>query len=782
MAEYSVVGKRLPRVDAPAKATGAAQYAADLRLPGLLTGRILRSPHPHARILNIDTTRAAGLAGVRAVLTGRDTLGAKLGNWRLFPELLDEEGLASDKVRFVGDAVAAVAAVDADVAEEALKLIKVDYEVLPAVFTIEEALAEGAPLVHDKFERNISVVRDIIIGDVERGFRESDYVREDEFSTQAVQHCSMEPHVCVASFDPAGKLTVWLSSQAPYIAQCLLAKGMGLRENDVRVIMPEVGGGFGAKMELFSTEFCACLLSMKTGNPVRVEYTRHEEFVATRRRHPEVIRVKTGVKRDGTLVARESNIILEGGAYHAMGPTVTLCSGIFSLLPYRIPNFRFHGTRVFTNNLPSGAMRGLGGPQPNFAVESQLDLISKELGIDPVELRLKNAMRLGDTVPEFVPQLASCGFTECITRVAEASGWKKIRKRPEEGQGIGISCYMWSSGGLFNWFNTSLPFSEATVRLNNDGTVNLYTRAADCGQGSSTVLSQILAEELGLSLKDVKITAGDTETTSADMGAWSSRITFQAGNAVKKAGAEVKRQIFEVARQKLEARIHEDLEARDGKIFIKERPNKIMSLADAVVAAQRSRGSPVIGHGDYTPRGKGLFSAAFSFGAQAAEVRVDKETGRTRVVKLTTAHDCGQPINPMQVEGQLHGSAHMSLGMALHEEMRFSNGKVMNPSFRDYHMLRSTDMPDMEAIEVITFEPEGPFGAKEAGEGLTAPTGGAVANAVLHATGLVFHSLPITSEKVCSALSVSDSTVTASKRKKTENAVGKRAVQEKEGN
>ena len=753
MGSYSVVGKSIPNMDSLVKVTGGAVYTGDLKMPGLLIGKILRSPHAHARILNINTAKASKLPGVRRIITGKDTLGIKYGMWRVRPEFLDEEGLATEKVRYLGDAVAAVAAIDEDTALEALELIRVEYEPLPAVFTFEEAMKEGAPLVHEGFKSNVNVIRKIDIGDVEKGFKKCDYVREDTFHTQSVQHCPMETHVCVASYDPLGKLTLWDSTQSPYFVQVNLAATLGLRENDVRVIKGYVGGGFGNKVEFFSNEFCASLLAMKTGRPVRIEYTRREEFTVTRRRVPEIIKMKTGVKKDGTLVARESTILLDGGAYTGQVPTTTMLSGILGLFPYRIPNYRYLGQRVYTNNKPSGAMRGHGALQPNFASEVQLDLIAEELGIDPLDLRLKNAMQAGDGVPGIAPEITSCGLTECIKKLKESTHWRKKRKELPEGRGIGISCYAFTSGGIFNWFNTTLPFSEALVKLNNDGTVNLYTRAADIGQGVNTILIQMVAEDLGIRFEDVRIIAGDTETSTADLGAWSSRLTIHMGNAVRKAALDAKRQVFEIVGEKLGLRLHEELGARDGQIYIKERPDRAISFAEAVAAAQRAKdGMPIMGRGAYTPKGKGLVSSAWSFGAQAAEVEVNKETGVVRVLHLTTAHDCGTAINPRLVDGQLEGSAHMGLGQALSEDLMFQEGRVLNPSFRDYKLFTAPDMPEVKSIVVETYEPEGPFGAKEAGEGLTIPTGGAVANAMLHATGAAFKRLPITPEETFRAL------------------------------
>ncbi len=754
MGSYSIIGKSFPNIDSPVKVRGAAVYAGDIKMPGMLIGKILRSPHAHARIVNIDSTKARNLQGVKAVLTGRDTLGLKYGFWRVRPELLDEQGLVTEKVRFIGDSVAAVAAIDEDTAEEALRLIEVEYELLPAVFSLEEAMRAGASVLHDQFQNNISAVRKINIGNVDEAFKQCDYVREDRFETQAAQHCSLEPHVCVAEFDGTGKLTVWDSTQSAYFVQVQLAEMLGLRENDVRVVRVHTGGGFGNKVELFANEFCASLLARHTRRPVKIEYTRKEEFTVTRRRVPETIVMKTGVTRDGKILARESTILLDGGAYNSQMPTTTMLSGMFGLLPYRIPNYRYLGRRVYTNNMPSGAMRGHGGPQPNFASEMQLDLIAKEIGIDPLDLRLKNAMQPGDGVPGIAPEILTCGLTECLEKLAEATDWRNKRKNLPPGRGIGLSCYGFVSGGIFNWFKTKLPFSEVQIKLNEDGIVNLYTRAIDVGQGSNTVLAQILAEELGIEFEDVRVLSGDTETSVADLGAWASRQTLQTGNAVKMAAAEAKRQLFEMAAHKLDLDMHEVLEARGRRIYIKGRPDKGMPFTEVVLAVQKAKGGmPIVTRGAYTPRDKGLVSSAWSFGAQAVELEVDKETGVIRYEKVTTAHDGGTAINPALVEGQLQGSAQMSLGWAYTENLLFDDqGRGLNPNFRDYKVLTAADIPAMESIMVETCEPEGPYGAKEAGEGLTLPTGGAVANAVFHATGFVVKHLPIKPDEIVDSL------------------------------
>ncbi|MBI4288316.1 MAG: molybdopterin-dependent oxidoreductase [Chloroflexi bacterium] len=751
MKEYSVVGKRLPRIDSPAKAMGQAKYAADLVLPRMLHGKVLRSPHPHARILNIDTSQAEGLPGVKAVVTGKDTKGVKFGGWRAFTQLIDQYPLCMDKVRYIGDEVAAVAAVDEDTAEEALDLIRVDYEPLQAILDPEAAMKEGAPRIHEEVERNICWSRFIEFGNVEEGFARSDYVREDNFSLQTQAYAPTEPRACLASFDHAGRLTIWTSTQCPYPVQCQLAAALGLREGDVRVVQPFLGGGFGAKFELFPYEVCCSLLAQKTGRPVKMMYTRQEEFSASRTRHAMKIWLKTGFKKDGTLMARQARAVLDGGAYTSFGPTVTFTAGFFHTLLYRLPNYKYEGYRVFTNKPPSSGMRGIGAVQPFFAGETQMDMVARDLGIDPIELRLKNARQPNEVIPKLTT-VNSCGLSECLTKVGESTRWHERQSKLPPGRGIGIACAGQQSGGAFNWFRTRLAFSNARVRANDDGTVVLFAGAADIGQGSSTVLCQILAEELGVRFEDVSIVAADTGTTPVDIGTWGSRVTFQAGNAVRAAAIELKKQLFAVVAPKLNAD-PVDLDIKDRKIFAKGRPEPSMPFPEAVTAAQAANKGKILEvAGSYHPEGKGIVSPAYSFVAVVAEVEVDRETGQVKVDRLTVAHDCGQPINPMSVEGQVEGSVHMGLGYALTEQVVSEKGEMLNPSFLDYRIPTALDMPEVKIIEVITDEPEGPFGAKEAGEGCVAPVAPAIANAIYDAIGVRVKDLPITPEKVLKAL------------------------------
>jgi len=746
---FNIVGKDVPRTDARSKATGAAVYTDDLKLPGMLYGKILRSPIAHGKILHIDISRAKALKGIKCVVTGADTPKIKYGNWRLYPQTQDEYPLAIDKVRFIGDEVAAVAGVDKDTAEEALSLIRVEYEELPAVFDVQGSVKRGAPVIHDLTPTNISVDRNIQYGDLEKSFSESDYVREDIFTVHAVNHAYMEPCATLAQCDPDGRITIWTSTQTPYIVQCLLASTLGMRENDIRVIKPAVGGGFGGKMEMRPWDFCAAFMAKRTGKPVKITLTREEEFSCGRRRHPMIIRSKVGFKKDGTMMAKDLNIMLDGGAYNSMGPTATFLCGNFGAMLYRMPSYRFIGQHVYTNKPPSGAMRGFGAPQSLFAAETQMNIVAEELGIDPIDLRIKNAMQAGDEIPD-VATISSCGLIDSLKEAKGLSGWKRKRKQLKGGRGIGVACYSFISGGVFNWFNTQYPFSSAEVRAFADGTVHLLTMASDIGQGSDTVLKQILAEELGLNMEDIRLTAADTAMTpQGDLGTWGSRVTLMAGNAVLDAARKIKEQLLGAVSSKFDLNVIFKIECKNGRIYADGKPERGMTFGEAVAYIQKAnRGIPLVARGYYTPRGRGIVSPAFSFGTQVAQVLVDKETGIVKVEKMWTAHDCGTVINPMSVEGQLEGSVHMGLGYALSEQLIVEEGKTLTTSFLDYKIPNAMDMPPGESVCIETYEPEGPMGAKEAGEGLVSPTAPAIGEAVFHATGFRCKDLPITPEKV----------------------------------
>ncbi|HLB11832.1 MAG TPA: molybdopterin cofactor-binding domain-containing protein, partial [Dehalococcoidia bacterium] len=556
--EYSVVGRSLPKVDAPGKAKGETVFTTDLRLPGMLHGRLLRSPLPHARLLNVDPSRALRLPGVKAVVTGAETP-IPFG---YLPITADQYPLARDKVRYIGDEVAAVAAVDEDTAEEALSLIRVDYEELPAVFDPVEALKEGAPQLHDKAPGNVAGEFMMDFGDVEAAFAAADFVREDRFVTAAVTHCPLESHSAVASWDAGGRVTLWTSTQNPFLVRRNITRSLGIPDHKLRLVVPPVGGGFGGKIEAMANEYAAVLLARKAGRPVRLALSREEVFCATRRRIPLVIDMRTGIKADGTLLGIDAAVIADGGAYQSTGMLVLFHGGAYLNLPFRVANIRYKGYRAYTNKPPSGAQRGHGVPQMRYAFESQLDMLAEAIGMDPVEVRLRNAVQPGERTANGW-EVNSAGLTEAIRSVARPPDAQVRLHRGRTGRGWGMGCGSFISGPKM------VPgfVSTAMIKLDQDGNVALLTGAVDIGQGSSTILGQIAAEELGVGLDQVQVIASDTGVTPIELCTGASRITMWVGNAVKNAAASAKAQLMEVVAEKLECRA-EDLEARNGRYYV----------------------------------------------------------------------------------------------------------------------------------------------------------------------------------------------------------------------
>lgn len=756
MSEYSVVGKRLPRLEGISKATGEAFYADDLNLTGMLHGKILRSPVPHARILNIDASKALSLPGVKAIITGKDTLGKKYG---VYTKTSDQQCLATEKVRYIGDEVAAVAAVDEDTAQEALNLIKVDYEELPAVFDPEEAIQPGAPLIHDTGSNRFGRTY-LDYGNVEQGFKDSYYIREDRYVTGYQSHCPMEPHIAVASWDSSGKLTIWTPNMSPFAKRLQLAKTLGITQSNIRVCKSYVGGAFGGKAELFSLDFCSSLLSKKTGKPVKIRYTREEVFTNTRLRHPTIIEIRTGVKKDGTILARDARVLVDTGAYAGTGilAVYLTCSSFFKT--YRVPNLRYEGYCSYTNKPPSGPQRAHGTIQARFAEEAQLDMIANELGVDPVEIRLRNARQKGDEYPN-KSVITSCGLSDCIKRTAEAAGWKEKRGKKSGvlsqgnvARGIGIACTTGLTSLNINPFTPSAAF----VKFNEDGRANLLTGAPENGQGTETMLAQICAEELGLGLEDIVVTAADTDVTPHDIGSYLMALTFVSGNAVKNAASDAKKQLLEIASGMLEAPV-DKLEARNRRIYIKDRPERGLSFAE-VVRQGLIKGEPVLGKGHYMPKteylnvatGEGKFCPTYTFSCQVTEVEVDKTTGQIVILNTTVAHDCGFAINPMDVEGQIHGSIATSQAYALTEDIALEKGKVLNPDYLNYGIPVSLDIGSIKPLIVESQDPEGPFGAKDVGETPTHVGPAAIANAIYDAVGVMIKDLPLTPDKILRAL------------------------------
>jgi carbon-monoxide dehydrogenase large subunit len=753
------VGQPIARLDAPEKVTGRAVYGVDLKLPGMLHAKILRSPVPHARIARIDTSRARRVTGVRAVVTGRDapyTHNASIiRDWPFF---------ALDKVRHVGEAVAAVAAVDEETAEEALGLIDVDYEEIPAVFEGEAAMAPGAPLVHEQLidypraeafhpvaGTNICNHFKLRRGEADRVLAGCAVVVEERYTTAMMQHCPMEVHVAVAQQASDGRLTVWTSAQSPYWTRGELATALGIPMSDIRVVVPYVGGGFGAKHAVKIEQY-AVALAMKAGNrPVRLCLTRAEEFGTALVRQPTVIDIKTGVTREGLIMARQIRIVWNTGAYADLSPAVSRNAGFAAAGPYVIPHVWVDSYCVYTNNPVSGAFRGFGVPEVTWAGESQLDTVARRLGMDSLQLRLRNAVEegsesvLGET-------LHSVGVKECLRKAAAAVGWDRPRA---PGRGRGVACMHKSTG--------TPSSSAAFVKLNEDGTVSLLSSAVEMGQGAATVLAQIVAEELGVKPEHIRVVAPDTDVTPFERSTTSSRTTFHAGNALLAAARDARSQMLAVAADLLEANA-EDLELRDERVWVKGVRDRSVPLSGLWKAGMYSRGQyPILGRGAYSTSGiydpldpqtgRSKRSTAFwMYAAQAAEVEVDRETGKVTVLKLTAAHDVGKAINPRTCEQQIEGALVMGLGQALFEQLVLDQGRPVNPSFIEYKIPCTLDIPQLEAILVEAEHREGPFGAKGLGEPGLAPTAAAIGNAILDALGIRMRDLPITAEKVLRAL------------------------------
>lgn len=750
MDNLDVVGKSLPRVDALDKATGQAVYAADVDLPGMLHARIKRSPLPHARILNINTSRAAKLPGVRAVLTGREVNLPRFGR-----VIKDKQVLATDKVRYVGDPVAAVCATDLDTVEEALDLIEVEYEELPAVFDPISAIGPDAPIIHEELESyeaiypyarkgNICSHMQVVRGDVELGFKESDYIFENEFKTPLIHQAYLEPHCSVAQVDRSGKITVWTSTQAPFNLRDELAAFLGIPLVKIRVIVGAVGGAFGGKHGA-SIEPVCILLSRLCSKPVKMALDRDEEFTATTPRHSINIKFKTGVKKDGALLAHQADIIFDTGAYAESGPWVMSRPTYLSTGPYRVPNVRVEGRVVYTNRVASGSMRGVGVPQTTFAIESHMDMMAKELSISPLEMRLKNALVEGD-LSSIGQRLEGVTLKKCISEAIREGGYRRKR-------GMGMACAQYPCSGA--------P-SSAAITVNHDGSMVLSAGIADLGTGSRTLLLQIAAQETGIPFEKAAIISGDTELTPYDSGSGASRVTYITGMAVKIAAQDVKEQLLTAAADMLEAN-REDLVATDGMISVKGSPNKKVTIARAAFFAQNRRGGPIIGRGSYRedePAYDQSCTIGFradslpciTFSCHIAEVEVDEETGKVRVVSYTAAHDVGKAINPAGLEGQIEGAISQGLGFALSEELLIRDGTVLNGSFRNYLIPRASEAVPVKTVFVEEPGSTGPYGAKGVGEQASVPSMAAIANAIYDAVGVRIKELPITPDKILTAL------------------------------
>lgn len=763
-----VIGRRMRKTDGLDKSTGRARYTDDLALPGMLHGKILRSPHPHARILEIDTSAAEAMPGVLGVVTGAE-MPTPYGIIVWTP---DEQALATDRVRYVGDAVAAVAAVDEETANRALGAVRVAYEVLEPILDPEEAIRRTDVQIHEPKKEgrngNVSKVVELEFGDVEGGLAGADVVVEGEYFFEGTTHTPIEPHCAVGLWEeggaPNGRLTVWSSTQVPHYLHRELARVLELDPAKVRVVQPPVGGGFGGKSEPFDLEFCVAKLAMKTGRPVKILYTREEVFYAHRGRHPFRMRYRVGATADGKLTAVDARTVLDGGAYSSFGLVTTYYSGQLLTAPYEMPAYRFHSTRAFTNKPACGPKRGHGSVQPRFAFEVQLDKLAERLGIDPIELRRRNFM--GDyrrTVNEL--RVTSNGFLQCLDAVERASEWKRRFRSLPFGRGIGVagSCYI--SGTNYPIYPNRMPQSAVQLQVDRSGRVAVFSGASDIGQGSDSLVAYIVCEELGVPLDYVRVLASDTDLTPVDLGAYSSRVTFMLGNACIDAARKLKALVREAVAEEWGVKPGRVLLA-GGRAMDAQDTGRSMPIAEAFRLAESMHGTlgavgwydtPKDVHGEYRGGTIGA-SPAYSFTAHVAEVEVDPETGFVDVKTIWVAHDCGRALNPAIVEGQMEGSAYMGFAEALMEEHVFKDadhgraGLHNAPSLLDYRIPTSLDTPELRSLIVESIDPEGPYGAKEAGEGPLHPSIPAIANAIHDAVGVRMDALPFSPPRVWRAL------------------------------
>ena len=763
---HAVVGHNLEKVDAVKLAAGRPAFTDDVNIPGMLIGKILASPHAHARIKRIDVSKAKALPGVHAVLTHENVPRVPhttAGQGWPEPSPYDTY-LLDNKVRFVGDRVAAVAAESRAIAEEALRLIEVEYEVLPAVLDMERA--RTGTVIHDEpdstgihdTQHNIAAEIHKQLGDVEQGFRESDIVIERQYRTHRQHHAMLEPHVTITWLDPDDRLVIRTSTQIPFHVRRQVAMILQLPLQRIHVIKPRIGGGFGGKQEMLLEDICGAL-TLATRRPVKIEYTRKEEFYMARSRHPQLLRMKMGFKNDGTILATELDVLASTGAYGSHSSTVQGNTGSKVLPLYRAPNMKFDCEIVYTNTPVAGAFRGYGCPQGYFAQESLVDEVAERLGVDPLELRRQNLIREGDT-DELSAQLGegrkglarlmrSCGIVKCMEQGASAIGWsEKRRARQTDGylrRGVGMACSMQGSG------IAGVDWASAVIVLNENGSYQIHTGAADVGAGADTVLAQIAAETLGVTPNMINIFSGDTDTAPFDVGAYASSTTIISGGAVKKAAEKVRASLLQIASTIVNVPA-EKLSCRDNRIVA----DGVQSWPLAEIARRityKEKMQVMEGASHFNMDSPPPFCATF------AEVEVDVETGRVRVLHLVTAVDCGTAINPQLAEGQVEGAVAQGIGFALTEEMLLNEqGRMINPSFLDYKIMSAKDMPKLTTILVETNEPLGPYGAKSIGEIAINGPAPAIANALYHATGIRFRNLPMRPEDVLRAIHAKEMT------------------------
>jgi 4-hydroxybenzoyl-CoA reductase alpha subunit len=760
----NVVGKPFRKVDARAKCTGQTKFADDIVLPRMLFCKILRSHEPHALIKSIDVSKALALPGVVAIITGKD-LPISYG---ILPVSQDEHALCIDKVRFIGDPVAAVAALDEDVAFDAMNLIEVEYERLNTISSIEEAVLIEEPRIQDYGDAgNIHKKVSLEFGDVEAGFAEADLIREDVFFYEGNTHLPMEQHAAVAYFDPDNKLTLWSSTQTPHYVHRALTKVLEIPASHIRVIATPNGGGFGGKSDPFNHEVIVCKLAMITGRPVKNTLTREEVFYCHRGRHPVLMHVKTGVRKDGAITGMHFQSFLDGGAYGSYGVASTFYTGALQTVTYDVPRYKFQGLRAFTNKPPCGPKRGHGTPQPRFALEVQLDKIAEQLKLDPAAMRRGHLVKPNTVTANYL-RVGSMGLGQCIDKVVDGSdwknrfsGWDQSNRKLPYGKGIGFACSSYICGAGLPIYWNNMPQSGVQLRLDRQGGVCVMCGSTDIGQGSDSILAYIVAEVLGIDPFDIRVVTADTDLTPVDLGSYSSRVTLMTGNAAIQAAERARELLVMAVAEKLSVPI-ENLSLAERRVFDVENPEVGVSFAEAVVLAESKFGT--IGTvGSYSPpRSPGKFkgagvgpSPAYSYSAAVAEVDVDPDTGIVVVERVWIAHDIGKSINPMLVMGQVEGSVYMGLGEVLMEEMIYrANRNVVHkfPSMLEYKSPTTMEMCDVKTYLIEDPDPNGPYGAKEVGQGPLLPVPPAVANAVYDAVGVRIDEVPITPEKVLKAL------------------------------
>ena len=755
MTELSILGRRLPKTNSWAHLTGQAKYADDIVLPRMLYGRLLRSTQAHARIKKLDVSRALAHPGVVAIVTGKD-MPEKMG---IMPSTQDETALAIDKVRYVGEAVAAVAALDEDTAFEALSLIDVEYEPLEAILSIDAALERDDLKIHEESKRaNVFKEVHLSFGDLEAGFAKAEHTRDDWFFFEGNTHAPIESHSCVANGEANGNVTLWTCTQVPHYLHRELEKVLGIPRSRIRVVATPNGGAFGGKSDPFAHEFAACLLALRTKRPVKITLDREEVFYAHRGRHPVKMHLKTGVTRDGEITAVHFQSWLDGGAYASYGIATTYYTGALLTVTYRVPAYKFDGVRVYTNKPPCGPKRGHGTTQPRFAFEAQLDKIATDLGLDPLEYR-KRILQPANSRTVNDLRITSMGLGECLDRAGERTSFSAKHGKLPDGKGIGIAGSAYISGAGLPIYWNEMPHSGATVKIDRGGGVTVYCGTSEIGQGSDNMLASITAETLGVLPEDVHVVSGDTSLAPVDLGSYSSRVTFMAGNAAKSAALKLREQLAAVAAEHLGIPCDRIVLALR-RVHDRDDPSTGLAFTEAAVLAEARYGTlsaagwykPPTGIGG-TFKGAGVGpTPAYSYQACVAEVTVDRETGRLTVDRLVTAHDCGRALNPANVEGQVEGSAYMGYGEIIGEEQVFRGGLHKKPSLLDYKIPTSLDTPALEAIIVETIDAEGPYGGKEAGEGPLNPVIPAIANAVFDAIGVRFDETPITPEKILEAL------------------------------